>query len=82
MKIYGRIDGSGFDAETSLRRLAEVTLVATPNELRRIDIFLSPSAETMERMGASHDHEHLSDRVDGFDAAPGFVVAQASSGDA
>jgi hypothetical protein len=54
--------------------LAEVTLVATPSELRKMAEFLSYCASEMDRMGATYDHVHLSDRLKVFRSSPHFVV--------
>lgn len=60
--------------EVRFIELAEISLSASPAELRRIAAFLNDAADNMERMGATYDHEHLSDRQPGFDDAPHFVV--------
>lgn len=60
--------------EVRFIELAEVSLSASPAELRRIAAFLNDAADNMERMGATYDHEHLSDRQPGFDDSPHFVV--------
>jgi hypothetical protein len=78
MKIYGYED-KGLpieDIQPSL--LAEITLVATPAELREIAIFLEEAASNMERLGATYDHEHLSDKKRGFEQSPHFVVFNAN----
>lgn len=62
--------------EVRFVELAEVSVSASPAELRRIAAFLSDAADTMERMGATYDHEHLSDRQSGFDDSPHFVVVR------
>ena len=62
---------------TRHRELAEITLIATPNELRRIAAFLTDAAAEMERMGPIYDHEHLCDRQPGFDDSPQIVVVNA-----
>ncbi|MEG3790644.1 hypothetical protein V1318_11000 [Lysobacter sp. CCNWLW3] len=60
--------------EVRFIELAEISLSASPAELRRIAAFLTDAADNMERMGATYDHEHLSDRQPGFDDSPHFVV--------
>jgi len=74
MKIYGYIDEEAISEKTGPKMLAEVTLAASPDELRSIASFLVSSAERMERMGASYDHEHLGDKQPGFDDPPHLVV--------
>lgn len=74
MKIYGYSDEGRAIGEIQPKALAEISLVATPAELRRIASFLNKAADTMQRMGANYGHEHLSDRQPGFDDSPHFVV--------
>ena len=74
MKICGYIDEEAPAAKNGPKRLAEVTLVAGPDELRNIAAFLVASAERMERMGASYQHEHLADQQPGFDDSPHLIV--------
>lgn len=57
--------------------LAEITLVATPEELRCIAKFLESAADSMERKGNEYGHEHLSDKMSEFEASPHFVVVNA-----
>jgi hypothetical protein len=58
--------------------LAEVTLSASPHELRRMAAFLQHCASEMERMGDSYDHIHLGDHMKEFDqSSPHFVVFRA-----
>jgi hypothetical protein len=77
MKLFGYAD-QGLDAEhIAPLTLAEVTLCATPQELRRMAEFLVACASDMERMGDSYDHVHLGDRMKEFDeVSPHFVVAK------
>ncbi len=77
MKIYGYID-EGLDIDQIVpSELAEITLVASPDELRMIASFLETTAQEMERMGETYDHEHLSDKkTPYFNDSPHFVVAR------
>ncbi len=76
MKIYGYKDeGLDFD-QIVPAELAEITLVANPEELKIIANFLSSAADEMIRMGESYDHEHLSDKNKIFVNLPHFVVAR------
>lgn len=75
MKLFGYPDEGLPPEAVSPRELAEITLCATPVELRRVAAFLEICAEEMERMGASYDHVHLSDRMREFESSPHFVVA-------
>jgi len=75
MKLYGYAD-EGLEPEQIVPvSLAEVTLCATPEELRRMAAFLVSCAVNMEQMGARYGHEHLSDRMKAFADSPHFVVA-------
>jgi hypothetical protein len=71
-----KLHGYGYTDE-NLLDLAEITLVATPEELRKIASFLNTTADNMERMGEDYDHEHLSDKQKGFNDSPHFVVFNA-----
>ena len=74
MKLYGYKDEGLPVEDVEPSELAEITLVATPEELRKIAGFLQSAAQNMERMGNAYDHEHLSDKVPDFAASPHFVV--------
>jgi len=77
MKISGYSD-QGLPAEEIVTsELAEITLLATPKELKKIAAFLNSAAENMERMGATYSHEHLSDKQPGFGNSPHFTVFNA-----
>jgi hypothetical protein len=73
VRIYGYEDGQLPDTVPS-PPLAEVTLNATPAELRSMAKFLSDCADEMDRMGDRYDHVHLSDRLKQFETSPHFVV--------
>lgn len=76
MKIYGYKD-EGLDIDQIMpSELAEITLVASPEELKMIANFLISAADEMIRMGESYDHEHLSDKNKKFINSPHFVVAR------
>ena len=79
MKIYGYSESDLPIEEIVPDSLAEITLVASPAELRRIAEFLLEGAATMERMGATYSHEHLSDWDDSFESSPHFVIAPAEA---
>lgn len=74
MKLYGYSVDSRDTEDVVPSDLAEVTVTATPGELRRMaDFFLFCAAE-MDRMGLSYDHIHLSDRMKEFESSPHLVV--------
>jgi hypothetical protein len=54
--------------------LSEVTLIASPKQLRKIAAFLLNAADGIEQRGMGWEHEHLADKVPGFRGAPGFIV--------
>lgn len=58
--------------------LAEVTLDATPAELRRMAEFLLFCASEMERLGAEYNHVHLADRMEEFEQSPHLTVFRSS----
>jgi len=72
MKIFGyKDDGSAEVVEPS--ELAEITLVANPDKLRKIAKFIETAAERMENQ-KGWEHEHLSDKFKEFATSPHFVV--------
>ncbi len=74
MKIYGYADEGLAIEDIVPANLAEITLVASPEELRGIAKFLESCATGMETRGKSWEHEHLSDRDHSFEGSPHFVV--------
>ena len=80
MKIFGYANPQVGPESVVPEELAEVTLCATPGELRRIGEFFVFCAAEMERMGDTYDHVHLGDRMKEFDvSSPHFVVARAEA---
>ena len=76
MKISGYAD-EGLPIEQIVHSdLAEITLTATPSELRRMAEFFAYCASEMERMGSTYDHVHLSDQMKEFRQSPHFVVVR------
>jgi len=76
MHIYGYEDKGQAFGPVVPAPMAEVTLNATPAELRAMADFLRGCADEMDRMGSVFDHVHLSDRMKQFSASPHFVVAR------
>jgi hypothetical protein len=75
VKIHGYSD-EGLEVQDIVSsELAEITLVATSEELRRIARFLDSCADGIDARGKSWEHEHLSDRDRKFQGSPHFVVA-------
>lgn len=74
MKLYGYTESSLSKESTQPERLAEVTLVATPEELKKMASFLNSAAEDMARRGRSYEHEHLADKQPGFEGSPQLIV--------
>jgi hypothetical protein len=75
VKLYGYRDEGLPIEEVVPASLAEITLCATPDELRKMAQFLVSCAAEIERMGSEYDHVHLSDRLKEFASSPHFVVA-------
>jgi len=80
MKIFGYANHQVEPEYVVPEELAEITLSATPTELRRISEFLASCAAEMDRMGNTYDHVHLGDRMKEFDtSSPHFVVTRGES---
>ena len=80
MKIYGYANQQVATDHVVPLELAEITLCATPSELRRISEFLFFCASEMDRMGSAYDHIHLGDRMKEFKtSSPHFVVFKAEA---
>jgi len=62
--------------------LLEVTVNATPSELRRLSEFLTFCAGEMDRMGKEFSHLHLSDRMKEFRHSAHLVVFRSTDGEA
>ena len=76
MKLFGYAESNLPVEEVVPSALAEVTLCASPEELRSMADFLLYCASEMNRMGATYDHIHLSDRLKQFRNSPHFVVCR------
>ncbi|WP_443098095.1 Imm32 family immunity protein [Xanthomonas axonopodis] len=76
MKLFGYVDSNLPPEEVVPSELAEVTLCASPDDLRRIASFLNHCASEMDRMGPAYDHIHLSDQHKQFQASPHFAVCR------
>ena len=74
MKVYGYADQELPPEDVKPMELAEITLVADPEELRQIASFLLSAAERMECMGPAYSHEHLADRQPSFESSPHLIV--------
>jgi len=73
MKLHGYPKDGPQDVGASAE-LAEVTLEASPQELRDIAAFFLLAADEMDRMGAAYDHLHLGDAMPRFRASPHLTV--------
>jgi hypothetical protein len=74
LKIYGYKDDGLDIQEIEPQELREITLVASPSELRKIAKFIELAAEKLEKSDAKFDHVHLSDVMSGFEGSPHLVV--------
>ncbi len=74
MRISGYLYDESTKEPTAPRELAEITLVTTPEEARKMAALLLHAADEMERMGSTYSHIHLSDKQPGFDDSPHVTV--------
>lgn len=74
MKIYGYKNEEGNSDAVVPTELAEITLVASPEELRKVAKFIIGVADGMEERGREWEHEHLSDKYKEFRSSPHFVI--------
>jgi hypothetical protein len=79
LKLFGYPDSEQEQTPSGPSTVSEVTICASPAELRKISSFLAACADEMERMGPSYDHVHLGDRMKEFASSPELIVARASS---
>ncbi len=73
-KLYGYDQHRATQEDCAPLTLAEVTLVATPHQLREIADFLLSAAAEMQAQGDSWEHQHLSDCKPAFAESPHFIV--------
>ena len=74
MKISGYENSDVQADEIKFMDLAEITIEAMPEELRKIAQFFVDVAEKMETMESSYSHEHLADNQSGFEGSPHVTV--------
>ncbi|PXX47803.1 Imm32 family immunity protein [Undibacterium pigrum] len=74
MKIYGYKNTGLAPADIISDEMAEITLVASAQELRKIASFIVSAADDMERKNSNWEHRHLSDADKSFEGSPHFVV--------
>lgn len=74
MKLFGYTEENRTAGATMPDQLAEVTLLASPNELRKMAIFFEAVASEMEARGKQWEHEHLSDHYIEFRESPHFII--------
>ena len=74
MKLYGYTDEARSAENAVPAELVEISLVAAPDELRRIAQFLEACASNMEARGGKWEHEHLADKDRSFSGSPHFIV--------
>lgn len=73
MRLHGYPKEGQQDVGASAE-LAEVTLEASPQELRAMAAFFLSAADEMDRMGATYDHLHLADAMPRFRTSPHLTV--------
>ena len=69
MKVYGY----SLEDDDSLLSMGEVSIQATPNELRKISSFLLKCAEDLEK-NDDFDHEHFQDFAGATDNDPDLII--------
>jgi len=76
MKItgYSTADAGLLPEQVRFIDLAEITITASPAEVRRFAAFLAATADRMDLIGPNYSHEHLADRQPGFEASPHVTV--------
>lgn len=77
MKIYGYTDAGRAPSQAKPSLLSEVTIAASPHELRMIARFIINFANDIEKHGKNWEHEHLSDNYSEFENAPQFIIYNA-----
>lgn len=77
MRLSGYANTEISIEEVVSAELAEVTMSATPEELRRMAEFFLFCASEMDRMGPRYDHIHLGDRMKEFEKSPHFAIFRA-----
>jgi hypothetical protein len=75
MKLYGYKDEGLSPEAIGPFEVAEITLVANANELRKIAKFIESEEDGMEKIGRNWEHEHLGDKCKEFRTSPHFVTA-------
>ncbi len=76
MKIYGYTTDSSAQEDATPKEMKEISVMADAKELRMIAAFLNKTADNMDRMGSTYDHEHLSDANHYFESSPHFVIVR------
>lgn len=80
MKIFGCALREVTPASAGPMELADITLVASPSELRRMPAFLPSAADLMEKHAHDYEHEHLAENQAGFDTSPQLAVSNPDVG--
>ena len=71
MKGFGYAQGN----DDLLQEMAEISIVATPNELRDTANFLLKCADNIEADPYGWEHEHLADEYEGYADCVDIVVS-------
>jgi len=75
MKLYGYAEGYREEDNPKIHTLGEVTLSASPDELKKIAQFFIHSASQMEKYGTDYEHEHLSGFDDTFSYKSDIIIS-------
>lgn len=74
MKVFGYFKD---EPQGNLMELSDITVSASPGQLRELASFLLMAASGMEGMGAEYDHLHLHEVSDNhWTAWPDIIIAR------
>ncbi|BBB67531.1 hypothetical protein UNDYM_3278 [Undibacterium sp. YM2] len=79
LKIYGYKNTELTPEDIVPDELAEITLAASSQELRKIASFILSAADDMEHENSNWEHRHLSDVDKSFEGSPQFVVYRSNT---
>ncbi len=76
MELYAHLEDANCAEAVAALKLAELTICASPSELRSIAVFFAATADEMDQMGEEYDHVHLADRHQEFLGSAHIVVVR------
>lgn len=72
MRVFG-YPKEEYEEQYSIE-LSDVTVAASPDELRKLAKFFEEAAIDIEKHGTDFEHEHLQDNQEGFDGSPDIQI--------